>query len=396
VTAEDPQTAVGRLLRRLAPVTTETVSLERCEGRVLATAVVSDRPSPAVDVTAMDGFAVRMADAAGEVAVSAEVGIGQQPPPLTPGTAVRIFTGGAIPDGAEAVIKREDVAEKGSSIVIGPEVTVEVGQHIRRAGENLAAGVDVVGPGVEVSATIAAALATFGINNPTVYRKVRIGTIATGDEVVAPSDKPTQWQTRDSNTSAVTALFGARSWIELVSSERRVDNRELLAKSLGDQLDRCDAVFLTGGVSMGDYDFVPEVITGVGGEIVFHRLRQRPGGPLLGAIGPSGQAIIGLPGNPVSVMVTARRWGLLALRRLAGIAEVETAVPAVRVGNDDGAALDLWWHRLVTIAADGTALLVATMGSGDMVSAARSDGFVVIPPGETGPGPWPFYAWSGA
>lgn len=394
MTRQDPRTTVGRLVERLVPVTTENVPLDQCGGRVLAAAASSDRPSPAVDVTAMDGYAVRVADALGELTVSAEVAIGRAPPPLTPGTAVRVFTGAAIPEGAEAVVKREDVAERQSSIVIGSDVTVEPGQHIRRAGENLASGVEVFGPGVEVDATIAAALATFGIHQPTVYRRVRLGTIATGDEVLAPSADPTPWQLRDSNTAAVTTLFGSRTWVDIVTSERRVDNRELLAKTLGEALERCDAVFVSGGVSMGDYDFVPKVVSDVGGEIVFHRLPQRPGGPLLGAIGPAGQAIVGLPGNPVSVMVTARRWGLLALRRLAGIAEVETTVPAVRVGNDDGTSLDLWWHRLVTLAADGTARLVPTMGSGDLVSAARSDGFVVVPPGETGPGPWPFYGWN--
>ncbi|MEE8331726.1 MAG: molybdopterin molybdotransferase MoeA [Acidimicrobiia bacterium] len=391
---EDPRTAVTRLVELLSPVSTESVALDQSGGRVLAAAISSDRPSPAVDVTAMDGYAVGLDAAAGELPISGEVSIGEPPPPMKPGSTVRIFTGGAIPEGADAVVKREDVEERESSIFIGPDVVIEAGLHIRRRGENLPEGERVLDPGVEIDATVAAALATFGVTQPEVYRPVGIGIIATGDEVLAPSETPTPWQLRDSNTSAVSVLTGSKPWIDLVATERRVDNRELLTKTLGELLDRCDAVFLTGGVSMGDYDFVPEVIADIGGEIVFHRLRQRPGKPLLGATGPSGQAILGLPGNPVSVMVTARRWGLQALRKLAGITEYDPPAPAVAVANPDGESIDLWWHRLVTIDRDGGANLVQTKGSGDLVSAARSDGFVVLPPGESGAGPWPFYGWT--
>ncbi|MDH3730487.1 MAG: molybdopterin molybdotransferase MoeA [Acidimicrobiia bacterium] len=393
MTLEDPRTAVARLVERLSPVSTESIALEQSGGRVLAAAISSDRPSPAADVTAMDGYAVRTEDATGELPISAEVTIGQAPPPMEPGTAMRIFTGGAVPAGADAVLKREDVEERAASIFIGPDVFVEAGLHVRYKGENLPQGHQVVDAGVEIDATVVAALATFGATEPTVHRRVHVGTIATGDEVLAPSETPTDFQLRDSNTSAVSVLAGSKPWVDLVASERRVDNRDLLTKTLGELVDRCDAVFLTGGVSMGDYDFVPDVIADIGGEIVFHRLRQKPGKPLLGAIGPSGQTILGLPGNPVSVMVTARRWGLQALRKLAGLREVDPPAPAVLLTNDDGESIDLWWHRLVTIDRGGGASLVPTMGSGDLVSAARSDGFVVLPPGESGPGPWPFYRW---
>lgn len=393
MTFEDPLPAVNRLLDRLDPVDTDTVSLDEAAGRVLAAPITSDRPSPAADVTAMDGYAVTAAEADGELPISGEVSIGQPPPPFQPGTSMRIFTGAAIPEGADAVIKREDVEEKDSSIVIPSGIDVAAGQHIRRQGENLAEGEEVVGAGVEIDATVAAALATFGVTDPVVRRKVRIGTIATGDEVLAPSEVPTPWQLRDSNTAAVSTLL--RPWAEVVAAERRIDNKELLAKSLSDFLDRCDAVFLSGGVSMGNYDFVPEVIAEIGGTIIFHRLRQRPGKPLLGAVGPAGQAILGLPGNPVSVMVTARRWGAMALRKLGGIADVDPAAPSVMLSHADEQTVDLWWHRLVTIGPDGAAHLVPSRGSGDLVSSARSDGFIVLPPGQSGPGPWPYYSWSG-
>jgi molybdopterin molybdotransferase len=393
---EDPAPAIRRLLDRLRPVDVETVGLGRAHGRVLAQPIVTDRPSPAADVTAMDGYAVRLADLPGEVPVGGEVAIGHAPPPLPPGAAMRVFTGAAVPGEADAVIKREDVTERDGSIVVPDAFEVLSGQHIRRRGENLDAGQTVVEPGVGVDAPVAAALATFGITSPEVFRRVRVGMVATGDEVLDPADDPSPFQLRDSNTSAVTAMFGPFPWVEMAAAERRVDNLEMLTKTLAAQLETCDAVFLSGGVSMGDYDFVPEAIEAIGGEIVFHRLRQRPGKPLLGAVAPGGKPIMGLPGNPVSVMVTARRYGLAALRALGGFADPDPPVPAVELADDDGATLDLWWHRLVRLDDEGRGRLVPSQGSGDMVSAARSHGFVVVPPGRGGPGPWPFYGWGGS
>ena len=145
---------------------------------------------------------------------------------------------------------------------------------------------------------------------------------------------------------------------------------------------------------MGHHDCVPKAIERAGATRVFHRLPQRPGKPLLGAVGPSGQGVLGLPGNPVSVMVAARRFGAAVLRRLAGFSEPQPAVPMVRLREPDGERLALWWHRLVRLVGDGEAELVTSKGSGDLVSAARSDGFVVMPPDGVGEGPWPYYDWA--
>jgi molybdopterin molybdotransferase len=155
----------------------------------------------------------------------------------------------------------------------------------------------------------------------------------------------------------------------------------------------CDAVLLTGGVSAGQYDFVPDVIAAIGGETIFHRLPLRPGAPVFGAVGPKGQAILGLPGNPVSVLVTARRLAWFALMRLAGFAEPRPRVPVVGLSNVDGKSLKDWWCRMVRLTGAGQAELVPTRGSGDVVSMGRSDGFVEVPPETTGAGPWPFYSW---
>ena len=187
--------------------------------------------------------------------------------------------------------------------------------------------------------------------------------------------------------------MAALPWAELITTARQVDKPDLLYDEIETALDSCHAVILTGGVSMGDYDFVPEVVARVGAETVFHGLAQRPGKPMLGAVGPEGQAILGLPGNPVSVMVTARRLGVPVLRKLAGFRQPAPPPPEVRISDPDADTIDLWWHRLVRLVEPGIAEVVRTRGSGDLVSAARSDGFVAIPPGQHGQGPWPYYPW---
>jgi molybdopterin molybdotransferase len=144
---------------------------------------------------------------------------------------------------------------------------------------------------------------------------------------------------------------------------------------------------------MGDRDFVPGVVRELGGEVLFHRVPQRPGGPVLGAALPDGRAILGLPGNPLSVISTGRRLLAPVLRVQAGCA-ADPPPPSVTLVEHDGRRLDMWWFRLVRLVSPGIAELVSTTSSGDFAAAARADGFIEIPPGQAGVGPWPFYGWS--
>lgn len=392
---QPPSEALAALLDELRAVETEAVELGRAAGRVLAQDVRSDRPSPPCDVSAMDGYAVRLGDLqAGKLLISAEAAIGQAPPAMTPGAAVRIFTGAAVPSDAEAVIKREDVREERHAIHVPSDLAVKPGANIRRCGENLAAGKRAVGRGTPIGAAVAAALATFGIARPRVYRRVRIAVLVTGNELLGADATPSAWQLRDANGPALSAMFGPLLWARLQPPLHVIDDRGMLEVALQGALLRADAVLLTGGVSMGDYDYVPEAIEAVGGRIVFHKLAQRPGKPMLGAVGPRGQAILGLPGNPVSVLATARRLALPALRQRAGLAKPDAPVPTVTLTNPGDKRLGLWWYRPVRLIDAGRAELVQTQGSGDMVATAGSDGFVELPPDAGGEGPWPFYAWS--
>lgn len=392
---DSPAAAVAAMLELIGPVGSERVPLGEATGRVLAEAIRADRPSPAVDVSAMDGYALRLASLVpGRLRVAADVAIGREPPPWPPASVLRIVTGAAVPEGAYAVVKREDVEEHGDAITLtGAAISaINPGSNIRRRGENCGSGEMVAPAGREVDAPIIGAAATFGCSGLSVSRRVRVGVLVTGDEVVDPSETPTPWQIRDSNGSAVMSLLGRVGWMEVAAARRSADEPGLLRRAVAGLLESSDAIVLTGGVSMGPKDFVPGILAELGARIVFHRVPQRPGKPVLGGVFPGGRPVMALPGNPVSVMVTARRMAAPVLARLAGLTR---AMPPglVRVTNADRKRLHLWWHRPVRIVEPGVAELVAGMGSGDVVSAAASDGFVEIPPEQSGEGPWPFYSW---
>ncbi|HOA75116.1 MAG TPA: molybdopterin molybdotransferase MoeA [Phycisphaerae bacterium] len=393
---ETPADALVRMLQQLQPVEVETVPASSAWGRVLAEPVRADRDNPPASVSAMDGYAVRLADLnAPTLPVCGEVAIGHEPLVLPAGHALRIFTGGCIPAGCEAVIRREDVRELGSAIElrVSPQA-IRPGDNIRYQGENAKAGQQVLAAGRQIDAAVASALAAFGVSRPRVFRRVRVGLLITGDELLPPERQPQPWQLRDSNGWTLQSMLSTVPWIELIRCMRAVDALPAISSSLDQLLSRCDAVFITGGVSMGDHDYVPAAVRDLGCRVVFRKLPIRPGKPLLGAVGPQGQAVLGLPGNPVSVAVTARRFGVPVLRVLAGFSTAEPPRPVVRLNEEDCDAIKLWWYRPVCLDSDGTARCVPNMGSGDLAATARSDGFVEIAPGQSNFDSLPFWPWS--
>ncbi|MEW6250788.1 MAG: molybdopterin-binding protein [Planctomycetota bacterium] len=390
-----PDEALRALCARLRPVESESVSLGQAVGRILASPVRADRDSPPCDVSAMDGYAVRLVDLEQPaLTVAGEAAMGQAPRPLPAGQTLRVFTGAPLPPETEAVIPREQVAEEGERIALHALArSTAAGLYVRRRGENLRAGELALTAGVAITPAIVATLASFGVTQVRVVRKVRVAIINTGSEVVAPEDHPQPWQIRDSNGPGLAALLSGRGWIDAHPPARVGDDVERTRGLLAEALANSDAVLVTGAVSAGQYDFVPDVIKALGGETIFHRLPVRPGRPLLGAVGPQGQAILGLPGNPVSTLVAARRFAWVVLRHLAGMAEPLGSVPVVELGRPDDQVLPLWCFRPVRFVGAGRVELVPTRGSGDVVALGRGDGFIEVPPHLTGAGPWPFYAW---
>jgi len=316
--------------------------------------------------------------------VSGQVEMGQAPPQLMPACVVRVFTGGAVPAGADAVIRREDTVENPDSISlrIAP-AQVALNQNIRKRAENLVAGTPVMAAGREITPADAGALASFGVLKPCVHRRVRIGIITTGSEVVAGAAAGgalTPWQIRDSNGPTLRSRVAAWPWADACAIDAVSEDPSALREAIARQLDRCDALFLTGGVSMGDQDCVPDVLRSMGAEVLFHRLPIRPGKPILGAVMPTGQAVLALPGNPVSVLVMSAVFGRPVLGHLAGLTDPFVVGRRVTLDRYDGKPIPLWWYRPARLTGPDTASVVASMGSGDIASAARADGFVEVPP----------------
>lgn len=392
-----PDLALAALLSRVAPVETERVPLHCAAGRVLAEDMTADRPSPACDVSAMDGYAIRESELrCGRIRVAGDIAIGCEAPPMPHSAALRIVTGAPVPAGTHAVIKREDCIEHEGAIELDDRAIAAAtsGANIRRRGENCDAGSLVAPAGRLLTPAGIGALAAVGASSPLVRRRVRLAILVTGDEVLSPDSRPKPWQLRDSNGPALFSMFSVHPWIEVQSVAHVSDDQSATQAALNTAIEQADAVVCTGGVSMGQRDFVPDAAAHVGAEVVFHRLPQRPGKPALGAATASGKPILGLPGNPVSVLVTACRLAVPALRARAGLT-TKAPTPLVQLVDTDNAALKLWWYRPVRFVGPSEVELVPTRGSGDIPSIATSDGFIEIAPGRSGPGPYAFYAWGG-
>lgn len=394
---DTPDAALRALCTLVNPVGTESIDWRDATGRVLAADAVADRPSPSCDVSAMDGYALRREDCvAGVVGVAGEVLIGLEPQAMPRRMSLQIVTGAPVPVGADVVIKREDVIEHGGTIELSEQLieSLKPGMNIRRVGENTAEGTPIECAGRVINAPVMGMLTGFGTAKPLVYRKVRLGIITTGNEVVAPGTTPTQWQLRDSNAPSLIALCDQHRWIRLQAHIHAPDTIESIKTIASDLIKACDALVFTGGVSMGDHDHVPEIVRLLGAQTIFHKLPQRPGKPALGAV-LDGKPVFGLPGNPVSVMVTGHRLMIPALAIRAGIQQFNRTPRMVRIVNYDQKTLGLWWSRLARIVDDDRVELIESRGSGDVPSSASSDGFVELAPGQSGEGPWPFWSWSG-
>lgn len=399
-TVDQVERAICQLAAQLQVAQSEQIAIGQAAGRVLSEPLRADRDSPALDVSAMDGFAVRIADVGQRsVPVAGTIPAGSPAIEIPVGSAVRIFTGAPVPSEADCVVRREGTREEvgidGATHNVFFDTAANAlthGQNIRRQGENVASGAEVLPVGTLVSSAQTAAIASFGPPRLTVRKRVRVTILNTGDELAQPGEQVEAWQVRDSNGPTLAAWLGKLSWVEVVDCRQVGDTLERVQDALTRALAESDAIILTGGVSMGDADYVPDAIKNIGGNIVFHRLPIRPGRPILGAA-MQGKLLLGLPGNPVSVAVTARVFGEPLLRSLAGCSPSFPSRPAVELADVDGKRLDLIWYRLVSCRADGGVVCSPSRGSGDIVSLAQSIGFVEVAPGSSQAGPWPLYLW---
>ncbi|SHK18892.1 molybdopterin molybdochelatase [Roseomonas rosea] len=309
--------ALERILAGLSPTGAETVALAEGWGRILAHPVTARLTQPPTDVSAMDGYAVRVEDA-GVGARLRVIGASPAGHPFSgrvgPGEAVRIFTGGALPAGADTVLLQEDAAAEDGHV--RPTEAPRPGRHIRRAGLDFATGDTLLPAGRRLTARdIGLAAAA---NHPwlQVHRRPRIGILATGDEISLPGDPIPPGGIVSSNAHALAALVRAAGGEPLVLPIA-ADDRDAIAGA-AEAARRCDLLVTTGGASVGEHDLVQAALGPQGFALDFWKIAMRPGKPLIwGDL--RGTPLLGLPGNPVSALVCAVLFLIPATRRLSGL-----------------------------------------------------------------------------
>ncbi|GAC1456717.1 MAG: molybdopterin molybdotransferase MoeA [Steroidobacteraceae bacterium] len=363
----------------------ESLPLAQCAGAVLRENIYAERDQPPFDRVAMDGIALRSQSVAASRSLRIQGTQAAGDPPLVLAGAeacIEVMTGAVLPGGCDSVVPVEEIAVTGGSVALGERVRVEPWQNVHRRGSDTRQGALLVAAGVRLHAPEIAAAAGAGMARIRVSSQPMLAVISTGNELVEPGEPVLAHQVRRSNAYGIVAALRERGF-QRVADDHIDDNPAQLKDRLHFHLQTHDVLVLSGGVSMGRYDLVPQVMQELGVRAVFHKVAQRPGRPLWFGMAPSGAAVFALPGNPVSTLVCLARYVLPALsaslgaqpaaaERLALGAAVTVTPPLtyfmpVRVQHDD-------WGRAWAIPAP-------TNGSGDFSALAGTDGFVELPPG---------------
>lgn len=313
----DVEVARERVLERVAPLEAIDVPLDEAIGLVLASEVVAPHPMPRFDNSAMDGYALRSGDAATaptRLRLAGEVRAGgHSDAEVEPGTAVKIMTGAALPPGADAVIEVEETGGTEDEIVVRADVVA--GRNVRPAGDDFALGARLMERGIEIGPGEAALLASVGNTPVAVHRRPRVAVLITGDELVDPNEEPGPGEIRDSNSIALRSLVG-ESGGELTLLRRVSDTLEDHVSAFEEAAEVADVIVSSGGVAVGDFDFVKDAVEHLG-RIDLWRVAMQPGKPVvLGDV--RGVPFLGLPGNPVSVHVSFEQFVRPALRKMRG------------------------------------------------------------------------------
>ncbi|MEN8182300.1 MAG: gephyrin-like molybdotransferase Glp [Myxococcota bacterium] len=379
-----------RLVLEATPVLApETVAATEALGRVLAEPVRSDRTLPPADCSAMDGYAVRAADLAEAradapvtLAVAFEVAAGGRAErDLAPGEAARIFTGAALPPGADAVVRQEDTERASDCVRVG--LAARVGDHVRPAGEDVRAGDAVLQPGVRLRSAHLGMLSALGRSVVSVHQRPRVAIASGGDELVEPDRPVDGGRIVSSNSYTLAAQCRELGALPLYLGIAR-DHPEEIERHLRGGL-RCEVLVSSAGVSVGDRDFVRGVLEKLGCRLIFWGVLMKPGFPLaFGRVDEDrGPLVFGLPGNPVSAMVTFEQFVRPALLKMMGHTNVFR--PSIEAVLEEPLTKSAGRAHFVRVG-----LLRATQGgiraiptgnqsSGVLASMTRASGLLVFP-----------------
>lgn len=372
---------------RTMPV--ETVPLVLAAGRIVATSIIAAENIPSASNSAMDGYAIRAEDVTsatvelpvplrviGESAAGSPFNgvIGQD-------EAVRIMTGGILPEGANGVIEIEATSEIDSSVFV--RRAIREWESVRAAGEDIQEGAEVISAGKRLTAADIGVLASLGIVNVPVRIKPIVGLLATGNELVEPFRTPLHGQIRNSSLPALYALcnsFGAEPIDLGIASDDRDDLLEKIEQGL-----RYDVLVTTGGVSAGEYDIVQQALPELGVDVKFHKVNIRPGKPVMFGVydvGDERTLVFGLPGNPVSTMITFQQFVLPAMRTMLTMTEQPLQLSARLTSSINKTDSKRHFIRGNFSTDDNGKLIVATTGtqsSGALSSVSKANCLIVLP-----------------
>ncbi|MDQ2834891.1 MAG: molybdopterin molybdotransferase MoeA [Acidobacteriota bacterium] len=375
----------------LAGTSTETLPLLHCRERVLATSIRADRDQPPFDRATRDGFAVRASDEAGALHLIGSVRAGEQwqGPTLTSGQAIEIMTGAPMPPGSDAVLMVEHAEQQADTIRPIDGRKLHPRENVVPRGSEARACQSLLTPGTLLEAAEIALASSCGYSSLTVFRKPKVAIIATGDELVELDTAPELHQIRNSNSYSLAAL-AASAGAEPIRLGIAADQRaSLLVKIAAARTS--NLLLLSGGVSMGKYDLVEEVLLSLGAEFFFTGIRMQPGKPLVFGRLPATERFpalyfFGLPGNPISTQVTFHCFAAPLLRALAGSParspRFAQATLSEAVEGKPGIMRVLPAH-LTSSRSLPQVRLVPWHGSGDLAANARANCYAVLPPGKS-------------
>jgi len=375
--------AIEKILATIDPLGLERINILDSLGRIIGEDIIAKRDIPPTDNSAMDGYALRAEDTWGASAqnpITLEI-VEDIPAGAVPqkkiglGQAARIMTGAPIPEGANAVLRVEDTVRENNKVKV--LVAVPLGQDIRKAGEDVTKGAVIIPRGTKIRPAHVGMLASLGHSFVYVHQRPTVAIMATGDELVEIDEVPSPWQIINSNSYSIFAQVKECGAIPMqlgIARDRREDLKEKFMAAL-----RADVIITTGGVSVGDYDLVKDIMAEMGSTIHFWQVAMRPGKPLVyGTIGKT--PVFGLPGNPVSAMVSFEQFVRPALLKMMGAKKIFRRVIRAILEEDVKKKKELVHFIRANISIkDGQYFVTTTgeQGSGILRSMVKANGLIV-------------------
>ena len=378
----DADEAASLVLEHTPVLPAESVHLADAFGRVLAEDVVAGAPLPPFPASAVDGYAVRAEDAGRSLLVVGESAAGRPlAASIAPGTAARVLTGGVIPDGADCVVMVEETRVEGDRVTV--PASLRAGVNFHRVGADLRAGERALVAGIQLGPAEIGLAAAMGRARLSVGRRPRVALMSTGDELVEVGKTPAPGQIPDSNRWALLAALreaGAEVQLLGIAPDEPDPLRSLVVEALG----HADAIVTSGGVSVGTHDLVKPLLESLG-RVHIGRVKLKPGKPFTFASLSDGKVAFGLPGFPVSSLVTFEVFVRPALRKMQGFQQLARPTLPVRLGYDAQPTADRTEYQRVSLHREGPELVAETTGSQSssrLMSLAGAHALVRVPAGD--------------